>query len=357
MALPELAEAKWGWVARRLTPLRGDLRLGPAAAAAGLGQFAVASVVRVGEHNCLEDPHGRRLQLYPDDLVVGAFGNRYATDFYEGYLPTEQDKLHLLTSGGLLGTVASGHRSRANPTELRLVGQLVDGSGRALRTDDVAIRPIESAPPALGTIVVLGTSMNSGKTTTTAAIVHGLTRAGATVGAGKVTGSASGKDHWSYLDAGAVSVLDFVDAGMPSTFGYPVDRLAEAMGTIRAGLVNDGATAVVLEIADGVLQRETYSLAARLPGFADTVVLTVGDALGAIAGVRLLAELGVTVRAISGLVTASPLATREAEAATGLPVLSPSKLINGAAENLVREAPTATCFTPVSTSQPERSPI
>jgi hypothetical protein len=333
--------AKWSWVSRRLVQ-RGGLAGIHGYATAGpvrSGVFAAAAVIKVGQHEFLEDPNGRRLRLYPGDVLIGAFGNRYATDFYEGYVPTRrEDPVHLLTAGGLLGTVASAHSSRGEPTQLRLLGLLTGPDGRTVSTEDVAMpRP---APPTgrVDTVLVLGSSMNAGKTTTTSAIVRGLTRAGLRVGAGKVTGSASGNDYWSYVDAGAATVVDFLDIGMPSTFGYPVARLAEGMVAIRGRLVADGAQAVVLEIADGVLQEETRGLIGRLPGFADAVVLAAGDALSALAGVRLLDGMGVPVRALSGLLTASPLAIREARAATGRPVLGPVELEAGAAAELLARA-------------------
>jgi hypothetical protein len=39
-----------------------------------------AEVSTLGELGFLEDVHGRRARLYPDDVVLGAYGNRYATD-------------------------------------------------------------------------------------------------------------------------------------------------------------------------------------------------------------------------------------------------------------------------------------
>jgi hypothetical protein len=329
-----LSTAKWGYVTRRLidhdeTQVSGVIR------APRLGDFVLARVVRLGAHDHVENVHGRRVLLYPGDLVVGAYGNRYATDFYEGYLPTANGPVHLLTAGGLIGSVASAHTSRPGPTELEVLSALVDRAGAPMGVEDVAVGLTRPARPALGTVVVVGSSMNAGKTTVAAAIVRGLSRVGLRVGAGKVTGSGSGKDHWAYLDAGAARVSDFLDFGMASTFGYPQDRLIETMTAIRDHLVAGGSDAVVLEIADGMLQPETRALAAHLPGFADQVVLAVGDALGAVAGIKVLAELGVRVRAISGLVTASPLASREAAAATGLPVLTPAELASGVALDLL----------------------
>jgi hypothetical protein len=328
-----MSGAKWSYVTRRVTD-RGASELGDVAGEPRLGDLIVASVVSLGAHERLEDIQGRRVCLYPGDVVVGAYGNRYATDFYEGYLPTGP-AAHLLTSGGVVGSVASANTRRPPPTELKVLGALTDHAGRALSVEDFTM-PVSPPPTAiLGTLVVAGSSMNSGKTTTAAALVRGWARAGLTAGAGKVTGSGSGKDRWMYVDAGAGVVADFLDFGMASTFGYPVERLRATVIEIRDALVGQGADAVVLEIADGLLQAETRALAACLPGFADGVVLAVADALGAVAGVELLDGLGVPVLAVSGVVTASPLGCREAAAATGIAVLSPAELAGGAALDLL----------------------
>jgi hypothetical protein len=186
-------------------------------------------------------------------------------------------------------------------------------------------------------LAVVGSSMNSGKTTTAAGLISGWARAGLVPGAAKVTGSGSGKDRWTYLDAGARHVVDFLDFGMSSTFGYPTERLLNTMSAMRDALLQDGANAIVLEIADGLLQEETRLLVKYLPTVCAGTVLAVGDALAAKAGVQLLRENGVPVLAVSGLVTASPLAAREAAAATGLPVLSPATLAEGAALDLLAD--------------------
>ena len=251
--MQSLSSAKWSYVTRRVEET-GDVMLGGSIRPPALGDFVLAKVEHIGAHVYRENPRGRRVRLYPGDLIVGAYGNRYATDFYEGYLPGPGDEVHLLTSGGLIGTVASAHTSKLAPTELKVLGPLVGANGAAISTDDVAAKPAAPGRPELGTVVVLGSAMNAGKTTTTSAIARGLSKAGLRVGAAKVTGSGSGKDHWDYLDAGADTVIDFLDFGMPSTFGYPVERLVATMFAIRDLLVEDGADAVVMEVADGVLQ-------------------------------------------------------------------------------------------------------
>jgi len=332
---------KWTYVTRTLpSAAAAATTIGPHDGRAQAGEFVVARVGRLGAHDHAEDPNGRRVRLYPGDLVIGAYGNRYATDFYEGYVPTGT-LTHLLTAGGLIGTVAAAHQARGEPTELEVVGRLVGPGLRPLSAEDFA-QPFPSTDPAARapiTVAVLGTSMNAGKTTTAAAIVRGFARAGLAVGAGKVTGSGSGKDRWSYLDAGAHAVADFLDFGMPSTFGYPKERLGATMTAIRDSLASQGCDAVVLEIADGLMQEETAWLARRLSGFADAAVFAAVDALSASSGVTALRAMGAPVRAVSGLVTRSPLATRETTAVTGLPVLSPGDLADGAAVRLAAPEP------------------
>ncbi len=328
-----LSSAKWSYVTRRVNE-HSDFCLGAAALQPRLGDLVIAKVASLGNHQHLEDVHGRRCRLYPGDLIVGAYGNRYASDYYEGYLGTGP-MAHLLTAGGVIGTVASTHARYAEPTVLEVIGALADGQGEPLSLEQFARPMVPAQSPRLGTLVVVGSAMNAGKTTTAAAIVRGWVLAGLNAGAGKVTGSGSGKDRWSYIDAGATQVSDFLDFGMCSTFGYPLERLQRTLVTIRDTLVSDGADAVVLEIADGLLQSETRSLAIGLSELADGVVLAVADPLAAKAGADMLRQWGLPLRAVSGLVSASPLAAREAAAATGLPVLTPNQLAEGAAMDLL----------------------
>jgi hypothetical protein len=322
---------KWTYVTR-LVPQTAVAGIGPNSKTPGSGDLVVARVYAVAAHDHIEDPVGRAQRLYPGDLIVGAYGNRYATDFYEGYVP-RGPQTHLLTTGGLIGTVASAHDAVKEPTKLEICGALSGQDGRPLALADFACPAPPPVVPPLGTIVVVGSSMNAGKTTTVVSIVRGLTQAGLVVGAGKVTGSGSGKDRWAYIDAGAALTADFLDYGMPSTFGYPREQIAQTMAAIRHRLADEGAEVVVLEIADGLLQCETGWLLQRLVGVADAVVFAAVDPLSACFGVEILRRHGLPVRAVSGLVTRSPLARREVM--TGLPLLSATELVSGGALGLL----------------------
>jgi len=316
---------KWTYVTRRLPEglvvAMGEWRRPPRP-----GDLVVARVTELGVHDHAEGQGGRRMRLLAGDHLAGALGNRYATDYYEGYALDDRFA-HLLTAGGLMGTVVSAHDGLRQPTCLEIVGGLCGPDGRQLSTEDFAL-PVPPRPPVRPpTVAVVGSSMNAGKTTTAAALVRGWTEGGLRAGAGKVTGSGSGKDRWEYLDAGAAAVADFLDFGMPSTFGYPSERLATTMLAVRDHLAAAGCDAIVLEIADGLLMPETALLLRELAGEVDAVVLATADALSAHKGVEILRDLDLPVGALSGLLSRSPLAAREAQRETGLPVLTPAELV------------------------------
>jgi hypothetical protein len=333
MSTTASAAMKWTYVTRTLphgvSMTVGEWRRPPRA-----GDLVVGRITDIGEHDHVENRNGRRMRLHGGDLIVGALGNRYATDFYEGYV-IDSPSAHLLTGGGLIGTVVSSHDAHGEPTRVEIVGGLVGAQGEHLSTEDFAMPAPATPMRRPPTMVVLGSGMNAGKTTVAAAMIRGWTRAGLRAGAGKVTGSGSGKDRWEYLDAGAASVLDFLDFGMPSTFGYPGDRLAATMFAIRDRLAADGCEAIVLEIADGLLMPETARLLRVLRGEVDGVVLATGDALSARAGIDILNDHGLPVRALSGMLSRSPLAAREALRATGLPVRTVAELAAGDALDLL----------------------
>jgi len=64
------------------------------------GDIALAKVEKIGRNTNLELPSGRRCALYVGDLMVGVFGNRYATMQFEGYARTDGEHCDLLSIAG-----------------------------------------------------------------------------------------------------------------------------------------------------------------------------------------------------------------------------------------------------------------
>lgn len=297
------------------------------------GDLALAEVLELGRHGAIETRRGSSASLFPGDRVVVVFGNRYATDQFEGHVPARTtEECDLLAMGGVCGEVVSMHETMLPPTRLRLLGAVTDRTGQPLTLRSFGLpRP---GPEPLGrseVILVVGASMNSGKTTTAGTIARSLSRTGRRVAALKVTGTAAGKDGRFIASCAARPVFDFTDAGHASTYLLEPDELLETYRTLLAHARSAGPDYVVIEIADGILQRETRLLleSATVRASADHLFFTAADSLAAESGVRLLREAGLPIRATAGLIGRSPLAVREAEAVTGLPCLSVARMMSG----------------------------
>lgn len=292
------------------------------------GDLVLAQITSIGQHGRLELPEGRRSQLYVGDEILVAYGHRYAPDQFEAEVPDDLAECDLVAAGGIASRLVSRNTRVRNPTRIRPVG-LLSGDGqtalnlRHWRLESQSIP--KHLPPVL---IVAGTAMNAGKTTTAARLIKGLQRAGLRVGAAKVTGTGAGGDIWQMKDAGAVEVVDFVDAGYATTYLLPQPEVEKVFLRLLSHLGSLGLDAIVVEVADGILQGETAELL-ESPGFAyycEKVIFAAGDAMGALAGVQWLQGRGLKVTAVSGTLTASPLAVREAASATGLPVLAKKDL-------------------------------
>ncbi|MEM9134430.1 MAG: DUF1611 domain-containing protein [Actinomycetota bacterium] len=308
----------------------------PIAAVAGLfgmgkprpGDLIVARVAEIRAQQRLELTNGRRALLHEGDEILVAYGHRYAPSQYEAYVPESLEPCELVAAGGVAAVVASCNEGKAPATIIEPLGFVVDDTDRRVNLEDWCRPPAPLAQRRPTTIVVTGTSMDSGKTTAAAALIHGLTRSGRRVGAAKVTGTGAGGDVWRMADAGADPVLDFTAAGMASTYLADDDAIGRCYGLLLGHLGHQEVEVAVIEIADGLFQRETAHLLAspRLRLTCDGIIFAAREALGAAAGVDRLRDLDLPVLAVSGLLSASPLARREAEGVVDLPVLGREEL-------------------------------
>jgi len=305
------------------------------------GDLVLARVTKLGQHEHLELPDGRRAVLYPGGEIVVAFGNRYAPDQFEAEVPKKLAPCHLVAGGGIASRMVSKHTKMHNPTEILPLGLLGDANGKRLSLEDFglpAAKPDPSARRPL-TILVAGTSMNSGKTTIMANLTKGMTSIGQRVAAAKLSGTGAGGDRWRMMDAGADPVLDFVDAGVASTYLLPADRIDRIVGTLLEQLFRTNADVVLLEVSDGLLERETSGLLASpaLKPFIDAVIFTAVDAMGATGGAAWLRERDLPIIGVSGVVTNSPLAMREVNASAEIPIYISRTLVESEVVGAIKD--------------------
>ena len=142
------------------------------------------------------------------------------------------------------------------------------------------------------------------------------------VSAAKFTGTGAGSDYRTLVDAGADPVYDFIDAGYVSTYRVRREALLDIAMTLGSEMSATRPDVIIIEVADGLLQRETARLFSTqaFTDWVDGVIFAANDALGALSGVSWLTARQLPVFAITGVLTSSPLAQREAEDICGLPV-------------------------------------
>lgn len=292
-----------------------------------VGDLILCEVVRIGLHGRVETMSGGRAKLYAGDRIVCAVANRYATSLIEAVGHVGGDRVDMISASGLCGQVVGRSHKATRPTELRPIAQaFVEGRPLNLGAHTFGTPPAPTREPRW--VVVVGSAMDSGKTTACASIIHGLAVTGSRVGAAKITGTASARDFNSFRDAGAAPVIDFLDAGWPSTAGCTVSELVAILRGVSGHLRAAEVDWAVIEIADGMLQTETNLLLDCIGDHVDSAVfvLTAQESLAAVAGVERLTRQGHSVGAVSGLITNNPLSCREVELACSVPCVPTGQL-------------------------------
>ena len=96
-------------------------------------------------------------------------------------------------------------------------------------------------------ILLVGTSMSAGKTTSARAIVRLLKEDGLAVIGAKPTGAGRYRDILAMQDAGAARIFDFVDAGLPSTV-VPEGEYRKALRNLLSRVAEAEVDEVVAEV-------------------------------------------------------------------------------------------------------------
>jgi len=184
------------------------------------GDYVVAQVTNSPITNPfrVEKANGRMAPLLEGDLIVGAFGDRFATLEATGIWSDVQEdgRMHLLSGGGMFGLCTSQSPFLGQPLiTLSYRGHAcVEGRKRTMQDYVPAVPAVSYHLPS---IVIIGSSMSSGKTSTARIIIRLLKRMRLRVIGAKLTGAGRYHDVLSMADAGADPIFDFVDAGLPST--------------------------------------------------------------------------------------------------------------------------------------------
>jgi hypothetical protein len=293
------------------------------------GDLVYGIIDCIGQHSSLENALGRIHTIHDGTKAIFVFGNRYAPDFYEGLVPDEvTEEVNLLARSGIVGVVKTKNSMIKDPTKVRILGYVCDEKGDILNTrDSPLIKPRNTIKkePRSRMILVCGTSMNSGKSMSAAACCWALTSIGYNVRASKITGTASLKDILHMNDAGASRYADFTYLGYPSTYLLTKQELLGIFNQLDLKYANNPKNFWIVELADGVIQRETAMLLSspEVTSRIHRLIFCANDAFGAIGGLRTLKEkFNLIPDVISGICSSSPLHIRELSEFTDIPVFN-----------------------------------
>lgn len=322
-------DAKWAFTTRRVES--DDIcGLSEDVSKAKAGDLILAEVVSIGSHKRTQLASGRNSTLYIGDKIVLCCGDRYAPDQFEGRAELDGSVCDMLAGGGLIGKMNVKNETIAHPTQLKPLGIFTDKKGEKINISSYGIKK-RNSPDNLVVIGVVGSSMNAGKTTATVALAYGLKQAGFDVATIKATGTGAFGDYNAMLDAGIPHVADFTDAGMPSTYLQPMERVEQGLCSLLADAKAKGAEIAVVELADGIYQKETAELLANskvVRELFDGLMYACGDAVSVVGGIEHLRSLNFDPIAVSGMVSLSPLAVAEAETTANVKILKKEELEN-----------------------------
>ncbi len=222
------------------------------------GDYVVGKVISPPSRlSGIELSSGRMVEVTEGDLVVGAFGVRYATlEAVGGWQNIGAERqMEALTGAGLFGKATSRSAMLPSLIALSYNGHVVVNGGKATMRDFVI--PTLQRGFDLPVVLLVGTSMSAGKTTSAKVIIRLLRQEGLAVVGAKLTGAGRYRDILSMQDAGAEHIFDFVDAGLPSTV-VSAREYKKSLRNLLARMASVGGDVVVAEVGaspPGALQR------------------------------------------------------------------------------------------------------
>jgi hypothetical protein len=282
------------------------------------GDFVVCEMLDDGPFR-IEIPSGGDDHLSGGDRLIGALGTRAATLQAVGdWRATEEDlQLDTLTPAGVLGRCTSASIPPPPMAKVRYLGHATRDGETCTMHGSVAPVPTQALEAPV--VLIIGTSMDAGKTASAVVIVRELTRMGLRVAGTKLTGVGRYRDILAMRRAGAFYITDFVEAGLPSTV-VPADEYETALLHICSCLAAREPDVVVAEAGASPLEPYRGDIAVRL--LAQNVRMTVLCASDPYAVVGVIAAFEKEPDLIAGRATSTSAGIALVEKLVSIPALN-----------------------------------
>ncbi|WP_316188726.1 hypothetical protein [Bradyrhizobium sp. SZCCHNS1054] len=279
----ELQSAMRGISPRRRTPSEGDVVL-------------VESLDDVGAYARVDTVEGDSIPLGKGDRLLAVLGTRKSSTSISARLPEIIEAgciLGLVSKAGLVGqATATPAYLKYPPLRLQVHGIVCNSTGEALNIAMYQHLQARHIPINLRDRVafVCGTAAEVGKTTLLCGLIKALRARGSKerIGAIKACGTGRLADVHRYRAAGADVIVDFVDAGWPTTYNMTSLQYGQCLEAMLGKCLTDRCDLIFVEIGGDLLDghAETALDFAATHGCATHLV--VGDAMAAQAALATL---------------------------------------------------------------------
>jgi hypothetical protein len=226
---------------------------------AKVGDVVLARVAELGtksnddiQPGTMEDITARfKLHMSPGDLFVAPVADRFSGKALFGRVPPGglpvPSRAHLLCYSGVIGLLESSAAGMLASADLLGIVQGPDGAPIAPH-----LRRRDKLQVGCPLVLVAGTGSHVGKTTFAARLVKYVARhLGRRVGVAKLVGTGSYRDILQLRDAGAYASMDFVEAGLPTTYNVAPSTLLGVTKFVLSSFPD--ADLVVAEIGGDLL--------------------------------------------------------------------------------------------------------
>jgi len=285
----------------------------------GSGDYVVGEIIaQPAPTLAVELCDGRMASIDLGDQVLGAFGERYATLEATASWKAIEDDGHMsaTTAAGLFGRITSISPFLIEPIRTRYLGHaLVDGHKTTMSG---CVGPVTERPFVTPVLLIVGSSMSAGKTSSARIIIRRLKHLGLKVLGSKLTGAGRYRDILSMRDAGADAVFDFVDAGLPSTICDERDYRAAMVGLLSRMAAVDADVAVV---EGGASPLEPYNGQAAIELLGPNLRMTLLCASDPYSVVGMMDAFGLKPDLVAGIACNTEAGMALIDKLTGLPAL------------------------------------
>jgi hypothetical protein len=267
----------------------------------------------------VEKSDGSAVEMFPGDRLIGALGTRAATlEVVGDWREIGSDlRMQTLTAAGVLGVCTSAALQSAELANVAYVGHVLR-DGKPCRMKDF-VAPVGERHLEAPIILIIGTSMDSGKTVAAVAAIRELVAMGKRVAGAKVTGVGRVRDILAMGDAGADPIMDFVDVGLPSTV-VPPDEYEKSLELLCSKLAASEPEVVIVEAGASPLEPYCGDVAMRV--LAKRVSLTILCASDPYAVLGVIEAFGLKPDLVSGRSTSTEAGIRLIEKMTGVRALN-----------------------------------